>query len=426
MQNFLKQYVKGDTVIWVVFMLLSLISVVEIYSATSSMVNYSDNYTTELVRHFSFLAAGAIIALFLHRMDYKWTRAIMYLFLPVSFVMLLLLIIQPKDINLTENFTLLSVISERNATRWIKILNIRFQPSEFAKIAVIVFLADLFSKDSQKSFAIKSIAALFKMELTEKAGRKIKFWLGLAVLGVFSLMITKENFSTGALLFGVGFLMMILGKLPWRHIIGLFVFGIIFLIISFVIIENTPKETLEKVGIKRGKTWDKRIDDFKKQIVNPFHIDDDTRQIAHTQMAISRGGLFGNLPGSSIERNKLPQAYDDAIFAIIVEELGLVVGILIILSYLILLYRAGIIAKKSENDYQALLALGLIVMMVLQAFVNIGVISRVIPVTGQPLPLLSRGGTSVIIMCMYIGIVQCVAASIKKKETILSNDKNEE
>lgn len=183
----------------------------------------------------------------------------------------------------------------------------------------------------------------------------------------------------------------------------------------FFMVKGLSKETLDKVGMGRAKTWESRINNFLgEDNSSKFEYTDKTAQVVHGQIAIARGGTFGVLPGNSVQRDYLPQAYADFIYAIIVEEMGLLGGIFVIALYMWFLYRAGILAKKSQYEFPALLVLGLALMLVFQAFISMAVAVHIGPVTGQPLPLLSRGGTSVIITWLYIGIIQCVARSINE------------
>jgi cell division protein FtsW len=436
MENFFKRYIQGDYVIWVVFLLLSLISLVEIYSAGSFFVNNKDNYTSELFRHGSFLVVGALVALVIHRMNYKWTRLFIYLLLPISFIMLAILVFIPNGFQINAGgFTIIGTVSENEASRWMIFAGIKFQPSELAKISVITFLADLYSKNPLKSYTISIIAKLFKKELTDKISINIKFWLGVFVLSLFSALIAFDNLSTGILLFGVGFLIMILAKQPWLKIAFLTICLIGIVSIGYFTIDNVSSENLEKVGLSRAKTWVNRINNFvDNKGEAKYAYTRETAQVAHAQIAIARGGFFGIMPGNSIERDYLPQAFSDFIYAIIIEEMGLFGGIIVILLYLILLYRAGIIAKKSNKDYYAFLVIGLTLMIILQAFISIAVAANLGPVTGQPLPLLSRGGTSVVITCMYIGIIQCIARNINVEnktavaleKVAIENDNNNE
>jgi len=201
--------------------------------------------------------------------------------------------------------------------------------------------------------------------------------------------------------------------------LGLLLLSItLFVLGGYAMIKTVPEESMPKI-FDRAYTWSARIDRYteeKKQEENKYVITDENRQVQHGRIAIARGGMLGVMPGNSVERDYLPQAYSDFIYAIIVEEMGLVGGVIIILFYLVLLYRAGRIAVKSETVFPALLVIGLSLMIVLQAFVSMAVATSLGPVTGQPLPLISRGGTSIIITCIYFGIILGVTRQLKGEQ----------
>ncbi len=417
-QNFIQKYIKGDLPIWSIFLFLCLISVIEIYSAGSFFVNNKDNHTSELIKHSLFLLSGAGIAFAIHRMPFKWVRLLGYLFLVVSIFFLFVLAIIPAshipNLNI-GGIPLFGVAVENDAARWIAILGIKFQPSEFAKLATVIYLASLFAGDPQKSLLLTSIAKWRKRELTDEYAQNLKFWVGLSVLGLVSLLILPENLSTALLLFGVGIIMFFMANISLLRLSILLASFVVIGVLGFFLIKSIPGETLEDLHLSRAKTWENRIENFTKEDSRSKYIyNKETAQVAHSQMAIAIGGWFGSFPGNSVQRDYLPQAYADFIYAIIIEEMGLIGGIVVILLYLMFLYRAGILAKKSQTDFPALLVLGLALMIVSQAFISMAVSVHLGPVTGQPLPLLSRGGTSIIITWIYIGIIQCVARSINE------------
>ncbi len=423
MSNFIRKYLKGDLPIWSIFLFLCLISVIEIYSAGSFFVNNKENHTSELIKHSLFLLSGGALAFAIHRMPFKWVRVLGYFFLIVSVFFLLILAIIPASYlpNLTiAGIPLLGVVVENDAARWIAIFGIKFQPSEFAKLAVIIYLASLFAGEPKKSLLLTSIAKWRKKELTDEYAEKLKFFVGGTVLLLVCALIFPENLSTSVLLFSVGVTLFFIARISLKRLfIGIFsVLTIVVLV--FLLVKSIPTDSMEKVGLSRAKTWENRIESFLGEDENSKYIyNDATAQVVHSQIAIARGGWFGVFPGNSVQRDYLPQAYADFIYAIIIEEMGLIGGVVVILLYLMFLYRAGILAKKSQYDFPALLVLGLAIMIVSQAFVSMAVSVHLGPVTGQPLPLLSRGGTSVIITWIYIGIIQCVARSINE-----ANQKN--
>ena len=416
MQNFLKRYVKGDMTIWTIFLFLCVISVVEIYSAGSFFVSNKENYTSELLRHSVFLIIGLLFAWAVHKMPFKWVRVISYLLLPLSGFLLLLLVLIPQGFipNFTVGgITLFGIAVENEAARWIMILGIKFQPSEIAKIALIIFLSDFLTCNPQKSFVLTSIARIRKKELTEKYAKKLKFWSSMAIIFLFFGLIAPDNLSTAVLLLSVGFILIFISNISFVRLLVVVTLGIGLAFGSYFLVKNTSSEALDKFGIGRAKTWEKRVNSFLiEDQVSKFEYNDKSAQIVHAQIAIARGGFIGVFPGNSVQRDYLPQAYSDFIYAIILEEIGLLGGVFVMLLYLWFFYRAGMLARKSKYDFPAMLVLGLASMIVLQAFVSIAVAVHLGPVTGQPLPLLSRGGTSVIITWLYIGIIQCVARSI--------------
>jgi cell division protein FtsW len=417
-QNFIRRYLKGDLPIWSIFLFLCLISVIEIYSAGSFFVNNKENHTSELIKHSLFLLSGGALAFAIHRMPFKWVRVLGYFFLVVSIFFLLILAVIPASYlpNITiAGIPLLGVVVENDAARWIAIFGVKFQPSEFAKLAVIIYLASLFTGEPKKSLLLTSIAKWRKKELTDAYAEKLKFFVGAGALLLVCALIFPENLSTSVLLLGVGVTLFFIAKISLKRLfIGLFSILAVGAL-AFLLIKSIPADSMEKVGLSRAKTWENRIESFMGEDDNSKYIyNDATSQVVHSQIAIARGGWLGVFPGNSIQRDYLPQAYADFIYAIIIEEMGLIGGVAVILLYLMFLYRAGILAKKSQYDFPALLVLGLAIMIVSQAFISMAVSVHLGPVTGQPLPLLSRGGTSIIITWIYIGIIQCVARSINE------------
>jgi cell division protein FtsW len=288
--------------------------------------------------------------------------------------------------------------TENDATRWLVIAGVQFQPSELAKLSVIIVSADFISR-------IKN----------PETDEKRYFWSTIILLAIICPLILLENFSTAVLLFAVVFTMLFISKVSFKRL-G-FVAGslMLMLFLGIAAIKIIPQEKMPS-AFDRAYTWSARIDRFssdKSEEEDKYVINDENLQVQHGRIAIARGGLFGVMPGNSVERDYLPQAYSDFIYAIIVEEIGLVGGIFVILLYLILLFRAGRIATKSPTVFPAVLVIGLSLMIVVQAFVSMSVATSLGPVTGQPLPLISRGGTSILITCIYFGIIFGVTRQIK-------------
>ena len=390
MKELLKKYLRGDTTLWLVFLFLCIISVIEMYSASSTLAYKAVNTTVPILRHVGFLFGGALLVFFVHMIPYKYIRLLAYLGVILSIVLLIFVLLKGK--------------SENDATRWIEIFGIQFQPSELAKLCVIIVTADLISRIKDKT--------------TEK-----KYFLNiLLMLVIICPLILFENFSTALLLFAVVFIMMFIGQISLKRLGILLMSLFAILVLAYFTIKTVPEASMPKV-FDRAYTWRARIDRYvseKDKKTDKYVITDENRQVQHGRIAIARGGVAGVFPGNSVERDYLPQAYSDFIYAIIVEEMGLIGGIGVILLYLILLFRAGMIALKSPTVFPALLVMGLSLMIVLQAFVSMAVATSLGPVTGQPLPLISRGGTSILITCIYFGIILGVTRQLKE-EQIISN-----
>ncbi len=385
MDSLLKKYLRGDATLWIVFIMLCVVSIIEMYSASSTLAYKAANHTAPMLRHVGFLAGGALIAIGVHLIPYRYIRLIAYLGLILSVIMLIMVLFKGQ--------------SENDATRWLVIGGVQFQPSELAKLSVIIVAADFISRIKEPS-----------------KDEKRYFWSTLILLGIICPLILLENFSTAVLLFGVVFIMMFIGRVSLKRLGALAGSLVLVLILSYGAVKAIPQDKMP-AAFDRAYTWIARIDRFisdKDDDKNKYVITDENRQVQHGRIAIARGGVFGVMPGNSVERDYLPQAYSDFIYAIIVEELGLVGGIFVILLYLILLFRAGRIATESPTVFPAVLVIGLSLMIVTQAFVSMSVATSLGPVTGQPLPLISRGGTSILITCIYFGIIFGITRQIKE------------
>lgn len=371
---------RGDRVIWLIFMFLCLISVVEVFSAASTLIYKNSNHWTPIVRHASFLLAGFVCVLIIHNIPYKYLSAFTIL-LPVSVLMLLA--------------TPVFGVMENDAHRWLRIFGFQFQPSEFAKLSAVVYIAFLLSR---------------RPAMTEK---QVFRWIMWGVGGV-CMLILPENFSTAFLLFGVCFLMLFIGEIPFRYlwktagvlaILGVAVAGVVFF---------APKSVSQYLP-DRVATWQARMerhfgpDAAEAGADGTYKITDDNFQESHAKIAIARGGVIGRMPGHGQQRDFLPQAYSDFIYAIIIEETGVLGGLFVLFLYIFLLVRVGIIARKCEKSFPKYLVLGCGLLIVVQALANMAVAVGLVPVTGQPLPLISRGGTSTMLTCVYFGIILSVS-----------------
>lgn len=366
---------KGDKVVWIVFAFLSLISLVEVYSASSTLAYSGSSTFGPILRHGMFLLLGAGLMLVLHNLKLKW---ITFMGLGLTLVAFLLLVLTP-------------VIGVRvnNAARWISIFGIQFQPSEFAKLAMVIVTAFILSK-TQRSEA-----------MLDKA-----FWIILALTGVFAALIVPENGSTAVMLCLVVFFMMVVGRIRTKKL--LFLGGSVLLVVFLAVF--LLKVVDEVPGMPRWDTWQNRLFGEEISVTDPdFRITDKNYQTSHAKIAVANGTIVGSMPGNSTQRDFLPQAYSDFIYAIIIEEMGWIGLLLVPFLYIVLLLRALHIAKNCTKIYPMLLIMGAALMVCTQAFINMSVAVGALPVTGQPMPLVSRGGTSTLITALYFGIMLSVS-----------------
>lgn len=385
--SFLNRVFHGDKVVWVVFMLLLLVSVVEVFSAASMLTYGKPNYWGPIREHSTNLLLGCIVVYAAHLIPYRFYKAVPLVLVPVSVGMLIWVLIKGAVTN--------------GAARWIDLGFITIQPSELAKVGVIIGTALILSRLQTENGA---------------KGNAMKWVLWMT--GIVCALIVSENLSTAVLLFGVVFLMMYVGRIPMRQlgklVLVLGAAGALFLSVLLFV----PSKTLAEIpGLNRLTTWQGRIQRFGDSEAVPaaqFKITDKNFQETHATMAIASSNVIGRGPGNSIERDYLPQAYSDFIFAIIIEELGLLGGAFVVLLYIILLVRAAKIAQKCRGYFPAFLVMGCALMLVAQATINMMVAVGLFPVTGQPLPLISRGGTSTIINCGYIGMILSVSYHTEK------------
>ena len=402
---------KGDKVIWMIFFFLCMISIVEVFSASSNLTYKSQNYIRPIMYHAGTVAFGAFVAVITLNIPCRYFK-LMTPFLLIATGILLLWVL---------------VAGERtgDASRWISLFGFTFQPSEIAKGTMVLATAQILSAMQRPDGSG-----------ADKKAFKYILWIVVPV----ALLIMVENLSTAALLCFVIFLMMFIGRVPLLQLGKLagFVIGLaIFAFIMVMTIGNseeeqmangkaqteqvqTPKKKnkLEKI-LHRADTWKSRIKKFSnKEEIAPEDYDlDKDAQVAHANIAIVSSNIIGKGPGKSIERDFLSQAFSDFIYAIIIEELGFFGATFVIFLYIVLLFRTARIASQCENNFPAFLAMGLALLLVVQATFNMLVAVGIAPVTGQPLPLISKGGTSTIINCAYLGIILSVSRSAKKSKS---------
>ena len=402
---------KGDKVIWMIFLFLCVISLIEVFSSSSSLTYNKASYWGPIIKHGVILGVGLVLMVIVQNIDCKYFKIATIFLLILSFITLLWVLIAGQATN--------------GAQRWVSFLGIQFQPSEIAKGAIVLAVAQIMS-------AIQ----------TEEGTEEKTFNYVLTIAFPLMVLIMFENLST-ALLIGIVVVgMMFYGRVSLRKIgkligvvalIGLI--GIVFILLvgheeaepidsKTSLTEQTEKKQaglFDKIFHRAG-TWRGRILKFvSNEEVAPkdFDLDKDS-QVGYANIAIASSEIVGKGPGNSETRDMLPQAFSDFIYAIIIEELGLAGGIFVMFLYIFLLWRAGRIADRCENYFPSFLVMGLALLLVVQAMFNMMVAVGLAPVTGQPLPLISNGGTSSIINCIYIGAILSVSISAKKKNRALA------
>ena len=368
---------QGDKVIWVVVAILTFISLLTVYSASESVANrsYNGNNAFVLLRHAVMLLLGLACMVGASRINYKKYSRLLLLLFWIAIPLLIYTLFFGKNLN--------------HAQRVIGIAGVTFQTSDLAKIALIGFLA--------------RVLTLRRDELNDFKELGIRVMLPILVIVG---LIFPENFSTAAMLFATCIVMMFLSKVKMKYIFGfigiIMLAGGIFMLVSFAFAKDN-----------RSATWVNRIERFFGS--SEVEADDTANfQVMQSKIAVAGGGLIGKSPGKSTQRNVLPHPYSDFIYAIILEEYGLIGGVFVLALYLILLYRATRIILRAPQSFGGLLAMGLAFSLVMQAMVNMGVAVGLFPVTGQPLPFISMGGTSLLFTGISIGIIISVTREINK------------
>lgn len=380
---------KGDRVVWIVFITLCAISWVEVFSATSRQTFATGNYWSPIIKHTAFIIGGIVVVWFMHNLNAKWidkfTKAIYWF----GVAGLIYAQFQGSRVN--------------DSARWISILGFTFQPMEFAKMGLVMMTSRIISNhlgdEGTDKFALKEIAKY-------------------SILPI--LIILKENLSSAVLLTFTIYLLMIIGGLPKRQLLATFGIGVAIVVLGVGAIIATP-DSAAKSGSFGNKvvTWKHRIlgaTDRGPITAEEYRIDSQNEQRTYSHIAIASSHLIGRGPGNSIQRDFIPHAYSDYIFAVIIEELGLIGAIAVMMLYLTLLYRCGKIADKCDDPYLAYLVMGIGLIIITQALMHM-YISVSNFVTGQPLPLMSQGGTSFVINSMYIGFILSISRyAMPKKE----------
>ena len=402
---------KGDKVIWMVFFFLCMISIVEVFSASSNLTYKSQNYVGPIAFHTITIIIGAAMAVVTLNIPCRYFKLMTPFLLVITGITLLWVLVGGESIN--------------GANRVISLPGgVTFQPSEIAKGTMVLITAQILS-------------AMQREDGADKKAFKYILWIVIPT----AFLIGIENLSTAALLCAVIFLMMFIGRVPMVQLgkllgfSGLLLAGFLTLIFTLGSIgesDENNKQTVEAVAnngetdikvIKGGGvfhrfvTWRNRIvKHLNKKDIAPDEYDlDKDALVAHANIAIVSSNIIGKGPGQSVERDFLSQAFSDFIFAIVIEELGIFGAAFVVFLYIVLLYRTARIASQCENNFPAFLVMGLALLLVLQAAFNMLVAVGIAPVTGQPLPLISKGGTSTIINCAYVGVILSVSRSAKKR-----------
>lgn len=391
LKEVLSKYFKGDGVIWGVIFTLSIFSLLAVYSSTGTLAyKYQEGNTAYyIIKHFVLLAVGLGIIFITHLIPYKYYSRLSQLFLYISVFLLAITLVMGTSLN--------------QATRWLTLpgLGLTIQTSDFAKLALIMYVARVLSLKQNKMDDFNGIFVS----------------LILPVLLICALIL-PANFSTAAILGFTSFLLMFIGRVKVKYLAGIAIVGLMAIALLFAGAKLSGKD-LWRIG-----TWENRIESFVSGDV------EDNYQVEQSKIAIATGGILGKGPGNSTQRNFLPHPYSDFIYAIIIEEYGFVGGMVVLILYLFLLYRAGVIVRKSRRTFGAFLAIGLTLSLVFQAMINMGVAVNLFPVTGQTLPLVSMGGSSILFTGVAFGVILSVSRSVEKNEEFttesVSNDETEE
>jgi len=387
--NNLLSHIKGDRLIWAIVALLAIFSFLPVYSASSNLAYTSSSGSTFsfFVKHFMHLFLGFAIMYGIHRVPYRYFKGLSIVMLPIVLILLVLTMFQG------------TTIDGANASRWIQIpiVGMSFQTSTLAAVVLMVYVARYLSK-------IQDRAITFKESI-------LPLWLPVFFV---LILILPANFSTAAIMFAMVMVITFIGGYPIKYLAVIIGTGMVVLALFVLTAKAFPE-----VMPNRIDTWMSRIENFSNG--------EDTEadyQIEKAKIAIATGEITGLGPGKSVQKNFLPQSSSDFIFAIIVEEYGLIGGLVILTVYCWMLFRIVIIAQKSETVFGKLVVLGVGLPIVFQAFINMAVAVELFPVTGQTLPLISSGGTSIWMTCLAIGIILSVSAKreeLKEQEEGLDN-----
>jgi cell division protein FtsW len=378
------QHIKGDKTIWALVAILAIFSFMPVYSASTNLVYVVGSGSTigHLAKHVALLIIGFGIIYGVHKIPYRYFSGGSVLMLPVVIVLLIFTLAQG------------TTIGGANASRWIRIGGIGFQTSTLAGLVLMVYVARYLAKNKENKINFKE--SLWQL------------WLPVSVI---LILILPANFSTTAIIFTMILIVAFIGGYPLKYIGFILGAGIIALAFFILIAKAFPDAMPNRV-----QTWQSRIESFSNEGGKEAY------QVEKAKIAIATGGPLGLGPGKSVQKNFLPQSSSDFIYAIIVEEYGLVGGLGIIFIYFILLFRIFVVVKKTNTIFGTLLVIGVGLPIIFQAAINMAVATNIFPVTGQTLPLISSGGTSIWMTCFALGMILSVSASKEKTEEEILDD----
>ena len=373
--------IKGDKIIWIVVSLLAVFSFLPIYSASSNFGN--DLIFSSLIKHVSIIFVGFLIMFFTHLIPYRYFKGLSIIGMPIIIIILVFTSMQG------------TIIDGANASRWFKLpfIGLSFQPSSLAIVILMVYISFYLSKNSNKEIKFKDSI--------------LPLWIPTIMI---VLLILPSNLSTALMIFVMTITLIFIGRYPIKYLFGIFLFGALLLLLFVFIVKTYPDLFPNRVD-----TWQNRIENYLDS-----SNDESNYQVLRAKSAIANGSVFGVGAGKSTMKNLLPQSTSDFIYAIITEEYGIVGAASVLFLYTLLLFRVIIVSYQSLTIFGQLLSLGVGLPIIFQAYINMGVAVHLIPVTGQPLPLLSSGGTSIWMTFLAIGIV--LSISVNNKDDLVSSE----
>ena len=378
------QHIKGDQTIWAIVAILAIFSFMPVYSASTNLVYVVGSGSTlgYLLKHMVLLIMGFGIIYGVHKIPYRYFSGGSVLMLPIVIVLLVFTLAQG------------TIIGGANASRWIRIAGIGFQTSTLAGLVLMVYVARYLAKNKEKEINFKE--SLWQL------------WVPVAAV---LILILPANFSTTAIIFAMTLMLTFIGGYPLKYLGFIIGTGLVILLFFVLIAKAFPDAMPNRV-----QTWQNRIENFSDSE------DKEAYQVQKAKIAIATGGPVGVGPGKSVQKNFLPQSSSDFIFAIIVEEYGLIGGFLIVFIYFLLLFRIFVVIRKTTTIFGTLLVVGVGCPIIFQATINMAVAANLFPVTGQTLPLIRSGGTSIWMTCFALGMILSVSAAKEVEEEDILDD----